>query len=81
MRMYVGNLDFETTDEELHTAFTAYGAVSAANVIRDSVTGYAKGFGFVEMRDGGQAQAAVTGLNGSKLRGRPLTVNRVREGR
>lgn len=74
MRMYVGNLDFQTTDEDLLKAFRAYGAVLNANVMTNAQTGHARGFGFVEMKDEVQAQAALAGLEGSELRGRPLTV-------
>lgn len=72
--MYVGNLDFQTTDEDLLNAFRAYGSVLNANVMRNGQTGHARGFGFVEMKDQVEAQAAVAGLEGSQLRGRVLTV-------
>ena len=79
MRLYVGNLEFETTDDELRAAFAAYGSVSSANVIMDPSTGRARGFGFVEMTTQAEAQAAMSALNGSQLRGRSLTVNEARE--
>ena len=74
MRMYVGNLDYQTTDQDLLDAFGAYGSVLTANVMRNAETGHAKGFGFVEMKDQTQASAALSGLEGSELRGRSLTV-------
>jgi cold-inducible RNA-binding protein len=78
--MYVGNLDFTATDEDLRTAFAAFGAVASANVSKDGTTGYPRGYGFVEMRDAVAAKAAIAGLDGTQLCGRQLMVNPVREG-
>jgi RNA recognition motif-containing protein len=75
MNVYVGNLPFETTAEELKEMFVAYGEVSTANVITDRFSGKSKGFGFVEMPDAAQAQAAIAGLAGKDIGGRPLTVS------
>lgn len=74
MRMYVGNLSFQTTDEDLRTAFVAYGSVLTANVMRNGETGHARGFGFVEMKEQAEGQAALNALEGTVLRGRVLTV-------
>ena len=79
MRLYVGNLHFQVTDEELRSAFSAYGSVTSATVVIDRDTGRSRGFGFVEMPNAAEAQAAIRGLNGSRLRDRVLTVNEARE--
>ena len=75
MNIYVGNLPYETTDESLQVSFTEYGEVSTARVITDRFSGRSRGFGFVEMPDASQAEAAIKGLNGKDLNGRALTVN------
>ncbi len=74
--LYVGNLPFTTTDEDLREAFSAYGTVARAQVISDRETGRSRGFGFVEMESGGDA--AIEGMNGKELNGRALTVNEAR---
>ena len=74
--LYVGNLPFTTTDEDLREAFSAYGTVARAQVISDRETGRSRGFGFVEMETGGEA--AIEGMNGKELDGRALTVNEAR---
>jgi RNA recognition motif-containing protein len=71
--LYVGNLSFETTADDLIEAFGAYGTVTRAQVISDRDTGRSRGFGFVEMADG--AEQAIANLNGTALQGRTLTVN------
>ena len=71
--LYVGNLPFTTTDEDLREAFSAYGTVARAQVISDRETGRSRGFGFVEMETGGDA--AIDGMNGKEMNGRALTVN------
>lgn len=73
--IYVGNLPFQTTQDDLQNLFAAYGAVAKVNLIMDRMTGRSRGFGFVEMPDEGAAQAAIAALDGSDLEGRPLTVN------
>ena len=78
MNIYVGNLSFETTEEELEAAFSPHGSVTAARVITDRYSGRPRGFGFVEMADDGEARAAIQALNGADLRGRTLTVNEAR---
>lgn len=75
MDIYVGNLAYATTDEGLTAAFSAYGEVTSARVVTDRMTGRSKGFGFVEMPDRAQAQAAIDALNGQPLDGRPIRVN------
>lgn len=75
MDIYVGNLAYATNDESLRTAFSQYGEVASARVVSDRMTGRSKGFGFVEMPDREQAQAAIDALNGTDLDGRTLRVN------
>ena len=77
MKIYVGNLSFNTTESELAAAFEAHGAVQSANVVMDRETGRSRGFGFVEMSDD-DARAAIAELNGKDLDGRSLTVNEAR---
>ena len=78
MNIYVGNLGYDVSDDQLQTAFQAYGEVESARVITDGDTGRSKGFGFVEMPDKQQALAATTALNGTMLDGRTITVNEAR---
>ena len=75
MNIYVGNLPFEVTDEELEAAFTEYGEVSSARVIIDRFSGRSRGFGFVEMPTDSEGEAAIAAMNGREMMGRPLTVN------
>ena len=75
MDIYVGNLAYSTNVESLRSAFAAYGEVASARVVSDRMTGRSKGFGFVEMPDRAQAQAAIDALNGKELDGRTLRVN------
>ncbi len=78
MKLYVGNLTYETSEDELRDAFAAYGDVASAKIITDRDTGRSKGFGFVEFHDDDSAKKAMSALNGSDLRGRALTVNEAR---
>jgi RNA recognition motif-containing protein len=78
MNIYVGNLAYTVTEDELREAFAAFGEVSRANVIMDRDTGRSKGFGFVEMPDNSQAEAAIAGLNEQSLGGRAIRVNEAR---
>jgi RNA recognition motif-containing protein len=78
MRLYVGNLSYNVTNQSLETLFSEYGQVKSAQVVQDRDTGRSKGFGFVEMNDNGQAQAAIQGLNLKEVEGRCLTVNEAR---
>ncbi|MEI7640474.1 MAG: RNA-binding protein [bacterium] len=75
MNIYVGNLDRKTTEEELKAEFEAFGPVSSVAIIKDKITGEARGFGFVEMPDKAQSEAAIAGLNGKAVGGRNITVN------
>ena len=77
-KLYVGNLSYEVTDSDLQNLFVPHGAVQSAQVIMDRDTGRSKGFGFVEMDNNDQAQAAITALNGHEVNGRTLTVNEAR---
>ena len=78
MNIFVGSLPYATTDEELEAAFTEYGEVSSARVIMDRYTGRSRGFGFVEMPNQEQAEAAIRAMNGKDFQGRALTVNEAR---
>ena len=78
MNIYVGNLADETKEEELNEAFGAFGQVSSAKIITDKYTGTSRGFGFVEMPTKAEAESAISGLNGTELNGRTLTVNEAR---
>jgi RNA recognition motif-containing protein len=78
MRLYVGNLSYSVTSQSLETLFSEFGQVKSAQVVQDRDTGRSKGFGFVEMNDNGQAQAAIQGLNLKEVDGRCLTVNEAR---
>ncbi len=78
MKIYVGNLPYEYTDTELNAAFSAHGKVDTAQIVTDRYTGRSRGFGFVEMSNGSEAEAAIKALNGKELKGRPLTVNEAR---
>jgi RNA recognition motif-containing protein len=75
MRIYVGNLSYATTDEELQNLFTEHGQVVSAAVIMDRETGRSRGFGFVEMADDAQALKAIENLHQTEFGGRTLTVN------
>jgi RNA recognition motif-containing protein len=77
-KLYVGNLPYQVTDSELENMFEAHGAVSSAQVIMDRMTGRSKGFGFVEMDNAQEADAAIAALNGKDMNGRALTVNEAR---
>ncbi len=78
MRIYVGNLSYDVTSDEVRTAFEAFGKVDSANVLSDRETGRSRGFGFVEMPATSEAEAAIAGLNGKALKGRALTVSQAR---
>jgi len=78
MNIYVGNLSYDVDDTSLREAFEAHGQVSSAQVITDRDTGRSRGFGFVEMPDDEEANAAIEALNGQDLLGRSLNVNKAR---
>jgi cold-inducible RNA-binding protein len=73
--LYVGNLPHSTTESELRTVFQAYGEVEKVSIVTDRETGRARGFGFVEMANAGEAEKAIAALNGTELGGRTLTIN------
>ena len=75
MKIFVGNLSFNTSDNDLRNAFTPYGQVDSAQVVTDRETMRSRGFGFVEMPDAEVAKQAIQGMNGTALEGRSLTVN------
>ncbi len=79
MKIYVGNLSRSTTEETLKTAFEQFGQVDSVNIKYDRETRQPRGFGFVDMPNAEQAQAAMAGMNGRELDGRPLRVNEARE--
>ena len=78
-KIYVGNLSFRTTEEELSSLFEKIGAVESVSIITDRDTGRSKGFGFIEMKDEAGCQAAIAGLNEQDFLGRPLRVSRAQE--
>ena len=78
MNVYVGNLSYGTSSDDLRELFEAYGEVTSANVISDRDSGRSKGFGFVEMADDAQAREAIEKLNGTEVGGRTITVNEAR---
>jgi RNA recognition motif-containing protein len=75
MNIYVGNLSWNMTDEDLSALFTEYGSVTSAKILKDKMNGRSKGFGFVEMEDDEAAKTAITNLNESEIQGRKLIVN------
>jgi RNA recognition motif-containing protein len=77
-KLYVGNLSYDMTDSDLQNLFAAHGTVQSAQVIMDRDAGRSKGFGFVELETGEQAQAAIKAMNGQDINGRALTVNEAR---
>ena len=76
--IFVGNLDFGATEESIRALFEPYGAVESVRLMTDRDTGRSRGFAFVEMRDAGEADKAITALSGANIGGRPLTVNEAR---
>lgn len=78
MNIYVGNLPFRSTSDDLERLFGEYGSVDSAAIITDRDTGRSRGFGFVEMGNDQEAQRAIDELNGFEMDGRPLTVNQAR---
>lgn len=78
MRIYVGNLAFSATEDEIRSLFAGFGQVESVSIITDNYTGRSKGFGFVEMPNQEEAAKAIEGLNAKDVKGRPLTVNEAR---
>jgi len=78
MNLYVGNLPYRITEDQLKATFEEYGQVSSCTIIKDKVTGQSKGFGFLEMPESSEAEAAINNLNGHDLMGRKINVNEAR---
>jgi RNA recognition motif-containing protein len=78
MKIYVGNLSYNVTEEELRQSFEAFGQVSSASIIKDKFSGQSKGFGFIEMPSKEEAESAINGMNGKEMKGRTLNVNEAR---
>lgn len=78
MNIYIGNLPFSATEDELRDVFAGYGQVNSVTIIKDKMSGRSRGFGFVEMADDGEAQNAIQALNGKDFKGRGMVVNEAR---
>lgn len=78
MNIYVGNISHQATEQDIREAFAAFGSVDTINLIKDRFSGQPRGFGFVEMPNSSEAEAAINGLNGKDVLGRALTVNAAR---
>jgi RNA recognition motif-containing protein len=78
MNIYVGNLSFDTTEDDLRNAFSSYGTITSVAIIKDKFSGESRGFGFVEMANNAEAQKAISELGGTELNGRTLNVNEAR---
>jgi RNA recognition motif-containing protein len=78
VNIYVGNLSFQMTEEDLRAEFAKFGKVSKANIVKDKLTGKSKGFGFVEMPNLSEAELAIKNLDGASVKGRPVKVNEAR---
>jgi RNA recognition motif-containing protein len=78
MKIYVGNLSYDVAEENLRQTFEAFGQVSSATIVKDRYSGQSRGFGFVEMLDQTEAQAAIQNLNGKELLGQQMNVNEAR---
>jgi RNA recognition motif-containing protein len=76
--MYVGNLSYSVTEDDLRTLFSEFGEIVSVNIIKDKFSGQSKGFGFVEMPDNSEADKAIKALNGSELKGRDIKVNQAK---
>ena len=76
--IFVGNLSYQTTEDELQSAFSAFGQVERVSIIRDRESGQSRGFGFVEMPNGEEAEKAIQAMNGREFSGRALNVNEAR---
>jgi len=78
MNIYVGNLSYDATDETVKKTFESFGEVTSVRIIKDKYSGQSRGFGFVEMPEQSQAQAAIKSLNGKELLGKQMSVNEAR---
>jgi cold-inducible RNA-binding protein len=75
MKIYVGNLSFEATEQDLKDAFGAHGQVETATIVKDTFSGRSRGFGFIEMSNEAEARTAISALNGKEIKGRTVKVN------
>ncbi len=78
MNIYIGNLPFSATEDEIREAFAGFGQVNSVTIIKDKMSGRSRGFGFVEMAEDGEAQNAIQALNGKDFKGRGMVVNEAR---
>jgi RNA recognition motif-containing protein len=78
MNIYVGNLSYDVTEEDLKETFESFGEIESVKIIKDNYSGRSKGFGFIEMPNNADAQSAINGLNDKELKGRTLNVNKAR---
>jgi RNA recognition motif-containing protein len=78
MKLYVGNLSYSVTEDDLQALFSEFGEVESANIIKDQMSGQSKGFGFVEMPDNSEADKAIKALNGKEVKGREIKVNQAK---
>ena len=78
MKLYVGNISYDVSEDELRQAFSDHGEVASVSIIKDKYTNRSKGFAFVEMPDKTQAETAITALNGKDLKGRALNISEAR---
>ena len=78
MNIYVGNLSFQASEDDVRQAFEAFGPVTSSSIVKDKFTGQSRGFAFVEMANDTEAQAAIAGLNGKDLKGRAINLNEAR---
>jgi RNA recognition motif-containing protein len=78
VNIYVGNLSFDVSEDDVREAFASFGQVESIKIIKDKYSGASRGFGFVEMPSADEAKAAIAGLNGKELKGRALNVNEAR---
>ena len=81
MNIYVGNLSYDATDETVKKTFESFGEVTSVRIIKDKYSGQSRGFGFVEMPEQSQAQAAIKSLNGKELLGKQMSANEARPAR
>ncbi len=78
-KIYVGNLNYSTTESDLRNSFSEYGTVESVNIITDKFSGQSKGFGFIEMSDSDEAKSAINGMDQQDLGGRTIKVNEAKE--
>ena len=78
MNIYVGDLSYDVTEDDLKAVFSEFGEVDSVNIIKDKFSGRSKGFGFVEMPNNSEADKAIAALNGTELKGRNLKVNQAK---